>query len=600
MTSGSPSTRSRLVFLIVAGAMLTLVGAVVAPMLASGNGTDAHPESVPFEDLALSDSINAPSPWSDEERDHGPLAALGIATRTVPVGVTDQSQRLETFGVSAVDGHETWVELPGIDTENSGLIGQFALSPDGRWVGWSRHPEGRGSRGNTRSVGWAVMDTTTGKIRELADPDVPRVRDAMADLAFSGDSRYLLTSYETPSSPARRGHQFVAWDVQDGSSVVIEEPGNYWLPIVGSAPTGVVWARGRTVYRHEVDTGRESKLTLPHRVVAASWAPNDTAFAYVGAPNGVSKRWRLYAGSTVEQARDRTVALPRGVDPYEILGWVDDQRVVVAQSRNTVSIVDIATGVVEEQKMDGSGEQVSTPVLAADLWQNPLAAAVAPDEVSDPRQPWRWFTGALLAALAAVVLVLWRHRGRRAPPGAVGPSPSLRPSTMAATGLLLVLIDVNIGSFDLVPDPVGWTLAAVALSSLRPVHRGFYVAGLAAWVALVPSAVEWLGIGGGTVTAMTAVALFVVEVATCTAIVAVRRDREWSASTIRWLTIVLGVALGLALIAVSVEASAGIVVFAVGLADLLVTVWFVVMLYGVAKDARSIAGSTAGRSLRAG
>ncbi|WP_460808868.1 hypothetical protein [Nocardioides salsibiostraticola] len=546
----------------------------------------------------MPDSINAPSPWSDEERVDGPLAALGISTRTVPVGVTGQSQRSETFGVSAVDGHETWVELPGIDIENSGLIGQFALSPDGRWVGWSRHAEGRGSRGNTRFVGWAVMDTTSGEIRELADPDVPRVRDAMADLAFSGDSRYLLTSYETPSSPARRGHQFVAWDVQDGSSVVIEEPGKYWLPIVGSAPTGVVWARGRTVYRHEVATGRQSKLTLPHRVVAASWAPDDTAFAYVGAPNGTNKRWRLYAGSTVEQARDRTVALPRGVDPYEILGWVDDQRVVVAQSRNTVSIVDITTGAVDEQKMAGSGEQVSTPVLAADLWQNPLVAAVAPDEVSDPRQPWRWFTGALLAALAAALL--WRRQGRRVLPRAVEPSPSMRPLTMAATGLLMVLVDLNIGSIDLVPDPVGWVLAAVALTSLHPVHRGFYVAGLAAWVAVVPSAVEWLGIGGGTVTVMTTVALFVVEVATCTALMAVRRDREWSASTIRWLTVVLGVALGLALIAASMEPNAGIVVFAVALADLLVTVWFVVLLYGAARGARASEGSTAGRSLRAG
>ena len=32
--------------------------------------------------------------------------------------------------------------------------------------------------------------------------------------------------------------------------------------------------------------------------------------------------------------------------------------------------------------------------------------------------------------------------------------PSLRPLTMAATGLLPVLIDVRIGSIDLVPDPL--------------------------------------------------------------------------------------------------------------------------------------------------
>ncbi len=219
------------------------------------------------------------------------------------------------------------------------------------------------------------MNTTTGQVRRLEDPDFDWVRGTVADLEFSGDSRYLLTSYETPDHPdvsRSHGHQFVAWDVADGSRTVIEEPGHYWLPSLGSAPTGVVWARGGEVFRADPVTGDRNTVTVPQHVVTASWGPGGTSFAYIGRPSvGSRAPWRLYAGRTVAQARGRELDLPSGVEAGELLGWQDSTHVVVGHHRRTVHVVDIVSGDVEEVDMAGSrgsGERAvpgRCPVAAA-------------------------------------------------------------------------------------------------------------------------------------------------------------------------------------------------------------------------------------------
>ena len=591
--------RSRAVAATVA--VVALVLGIVAVALTHRGGDDSRPGDVPAEALALPVAVNAPGTWSDDEGTDGPVAALGLSMRTVPEGVSGQQQRLEPFGVSAVDGVAAWIDLPGIDLESFGLVGRFALSPDGRWIGWSRHREGRRPGGSSPQVGWAVMNTTTGEVRELADPDAPRVRDAMPDLAFSGDSRYLLTSYETPSSPARRGHQFVAWDVEDGGHAVIEEPGRRWLPNVGSAPTGVVWARGRKVYRYDVPTAARSSRALPHKVVAASWGPDDRAFAYIGAPDGFSGPWRLYAGRTVNQARGSALQLSAEVDPGQVLGWVDERHVVIGHFRSTVHVVDVVTGDAVEQPMAGYGELGGLPLLAADLWQRPLAPAVSPDGTTDPRGPWRWISGGLVALLAGGFLVLWRRRGRQGPADSADPFAAtvvhrqdgpgygqvvapLRPLATAATGLILVLVDVRIQGFDVVPDPIGWVMAAWALGSVATVHRGFRVAGIAAWLAVIPSLPDWFTGESYLIAISIAVALLVVEFAACTAVMAVSPARAPSASAIRWLALGLSAALPLAIAGASVEPGVGLIALVIILADLAVAVWFLVMLYGVAKE----------------
>jgi hypothetical protein len=373
-------------------------------------GSGPLPADAPFAELRLPEVVHAPGTWSDDEGPDGPLAALGVAFRSRPEGLTDERQHLEMFGVSAVDGSAAWIDLPGVDVDDRGLVGWFALSPDGRWIGWSRFQAPRPLSGSAVLLGWAVMDTATGKVREFADPTHPRLRGTVSDLAFSGDSRYLLTSYETPDAPQRKGHQFVAWDVEDATPTVLEEPGERWLPNLGSAPTGVVWSRGRTVHLADPATGERSSYSFAQSVVTASWAPDGTAFAYIGQPAGRSGGpWRLYAGRSLAQARDRP--LPLDVEPAQLLGWRDERHVVVGRYRSTVYVVDVVTGDVITHAMSGRGEPLNSPLLAADLWQNPFAAPVEPDATTDPRRPLRWGSGALLAALAGL-LVLRRRRAR--------------------------------------------------------------------------------------------------------------------------------------------------------------------------------------------
>lgn len=391
----------------------TVVGvlALVVGVTAAWRAVRSEPMSAagPSAALHLPKVVNAPGAWSDDEAPTGPLAALGIAMRTRPEGLTGQRQQLEMFGVSAVDGRSSWIDLPGADIENQGFLGWFALSPDGRWIGWARqHAPRRPDALFGPLVGWAVMDTTTGKVRELADPAHPRLRATVNDLAFSGDSRHLLTSYETPRAPQTRGHQFVAWNIHDGTRTVLEEPGRYWLPNVGSAPSGVTWARGGTVYRADPATGRRSSYSLPQSVITASWAPDDRAFAYIGRPLDRNRGpWRLYAGRTLAEARDRAVPLEVG----QVLGWRDSRHLVVAHYGTIVHVVDVVTGDRVRIDMTGQGEIINAPLLAAGLWRNPLRTPAEPEGTTDPRAPYRWGGGVLLVLLAGA-LVLRRRRAQ--------------------------------------------------------------------------------------------------------------------------------------------------------------------------------------------
>lgn len=414
---------------------------VVAALLACAPVL-AAPSAEADEGPRLPEVVNAPGTWSDGVELEGPIAAVGIATRTTPVGLLDDRERLSYFMTSAVDGRSTWLELPGLSLDSWGFVGGVAVSPDGRWLGWVRVTEGAGPPKRTAGImagsgtgtiaGWSVVDTTTGVVRELRVPGHRRVRPTLADLAFSGDSRYLLTSFETPDQPRRgtRGHQFVAWDVADGTPTVLEEPGMYWLPSLGSAEHGVVWSRKGEVFRADPATGERATTTLPHTVLMASWAPGDAAFAYIGRDDRASGRGSgdetLYVGPTPATA-DRAIDLPDTSSIGEFLAWRDADHVVVGDYRSGVYVVDVRDGSFESLDLAGSGDQVNSPVLATGLWSEPLGEAAAPTGATDPRQPWRRAgLVAGLLVLAGAGAALWRRRAslspaRRRPPGELRP-----------------------------------------------------------------------------------------------------------------------------------------------------------------------------------
>ena len=361
----------------------------------------------------LPKAVNAPGTWSDEEGPAGRLAALGIGMRTKTSGLTGKRQSLELFGVSATDGRAVWIDLPRVDMETRELVSWFALSPDGRWIGWARVETTDPNTVDETTVllGWAVMNTTTRKVRNLAAPTRGPLQGTMADVGFSGDSRYFQASYEAADGPPTRGHRFVAWDVTSGTPTVLEKPGHYWLPNPGSAPSGIVWTRGREVYRQDPVSGQRVSYSLRGSVGTASWSPHDTSFAYIGQPSDSDGEHRvLHAGRSPEEARGH--ALPLDVEPDELLGWRDDRHVVVGHFRRYVHVVDIVTGEAVRVDLAGYGTTFNAPLLATDLWQSPLGTPVEPSGRSDPRRPFRWAGGALVALLAAYVLIR-RLRTRR-------------------------------------------------------------------------------------------------------------------------------------------------------------------------------------------
>ncbi len=418
-----PSRASRAAVLLAVSVAVFLI--LTTTSLPGAGSPDPAPAGTTSDRPHLPTRVDAPGAWSHAEGPDGPLAALGIALRTWTDGLIGQRQTLELFGVSAVDGGAAWVELPGVDVEERALVDWYALSPDGRWLAWSRHGEPRRTAARPGAVGpgasgpllgWALMDTTTGEVRELADAAAPRRRVTSAELAFSGDSRYLLVTRDGRD-------RFVAWDVEDGTPTVLEGPGEDWLPNVGSAPDGVVWSRGATVHRVDPATGKRASYMLGRDVLAASWAPDGAGFAYLGRAAGRSDgRVRLYAGSSLAEARDR--ALPLDVQPGQLLGWRDPRHVVVGHYRRDMRVVDVVSGEVVTHDLAGAGKTFNPPLLAADLWRHPLAEPVERVGDMDPRRPYQW-GGGVLAVLLAVAWVRRRHR-----PGTVCPRADCCPQVL--------------------------------------------------------------------------------------------------------------------------------------------------------------------------
>lgn len=63
----------------------------------------------------------------------------------------------------------------------------------------------------------------------------------------------------------------------------------------------------------------------------------------------------------------------------------------------------------------------------------------------------------------------------------------MRPLKTAAIGILLVAIDINLGAFDLLFDPLGYLLVLLGAHRLADRHEGFRWARIAAAVGLVAS-----------------------------------------------------------------------------------------------------------------
>ncbi|HET7735921.1 MAG TPA: hypothetical protein VFK52_08115 [Nocardioidaceae bacterium] len=163
------------------------------------------------------------------------------------------------------------------------------------------------------------------------------------------------------------------------------------------------------------------------------------------------------------------------------------------------------------------------------------------------------------------------------------PTAPLKPLATVAWAQLLVFFDFRIDGLDLIPDPLGWVVSAVALGTLATLHVGFQVAGVACWVAALPSVVDMIDGGQPLVTTIVTIATLVFVFATCTAIMPVVPERAASANALRWTDLALTFALiPLVFAARTAGDFAALAVIGV-IAALAVFVWFLVLLFQTAK-----------------
>ena len=401
--------RRRAAALAAGAAVVALIGGVgVSVGLGSDIDRSVPPADVPFGELHLPRTVYPPSEWANgtaETGPPGPLAAVSIAARSEPEGWTGVRRGTAVFGVSAVDGTTVFLDLPGAPANFMGS-GTLTLSPDGTKVGYDQY------RGR-QLVGWSVYDAVTGEVTRLRDPrqEVLRGRD-LFEIAFSGDSRYLQTDYSPTGSDGSRDDTFVVWDVETGAPIEAEGAGHYWLPNLGSAPSGIVWSRKNETFTFDPATGVTTTAETPYDVIEWSVAPDGRSSAAVAFGEATRDPWRLFAGAQ---------QLDPDISPDDLLGWRDAHVVVVGSlPDHRISYLDVRTGEqVASDRMGVEGDDndpLMWPVYAADLWANDLVDGVRPPSVGDPRVgPWEvagWATAAAgLAALGA-----WLVRRRRVRP----------------------------------------------------------------------------------------------------------------------------------------------------------------------------------------
>ncbi|HWJ11164.1 MAG TPA: hypothetical protein VNS46_17425 [Nocardioides sp.] len=389
----------------VAAAVVVL--ATLATVLRPTSAPDPEPVQVPFGELHLPRAVYPPDPWADgtdESGAPGPLAVVSTATRREAVGLRGTRQFRSAFGVSAVDGAAVFLDLEG---GRNGLLSgtSLTLSPDGTKVGYVRSDD------DGKAVGFGVYDTVSGKTVLLDDPAAPLITVWSDSLEFSGDSRYLETSYAPEGSGGRRDHALVVWDVATGRPTVAEPAGRYWLPVMGRSPSGIVWARGSQILRFDPRTGDTTSVPTTFEAFQTSYGPGAQAFAAIAPGANAQEDWRLLVGSSPAEAREVSL----GIHPDLLLGWRDADHVVVGQVPDRRAVeVDLATGRSTAVPLETTEREDDLVTYAADLWANPLVDGVRPPDARDPRTPW-WIGGGLglAALLAGGVLALLRRRRAR-------------------------------------------------------------------------------------------------------------------------------------------------------------------------------------------
>lgn len=178
----------------------------------------------------------------------------------------------------------------------------------------------------------------------------------------------------------------------------------------------------------------------------------------------------------------------------------------------------------------------------------------------------------------------------------------MKPLLTVVIGLLLTVGDLRIGDGelapDLLPDPVGWVVVAVALGRLAHLHRAFRLGAVAAWVGAALSVPLWPGLAGlGEVEPLLELATGIIDLAVVasvlTGVMAVVPTRGDSARSLRTAYVAVAVVFALLALGAQVSVALAVVALMAGLVNLLVLVLVLIFLASVSSEVPAPTGTTA-------
>ncbi len=409
----------------------SLLIAAVTVLLVAGIGAVTWQRSVPppipvpaDAPAGLPSRIHEPSPWLPGTAEEGPLGQLIAVLPAERGGWTGASTGV--VGISAMTGEYRFLDLPDQSDDT-----EVALAPDGRHLAYwltGATTDTPNTNGDYQRVttGVAIYDTVTGEVDRHGIETAHGV-DPSALAWVDGDSLLLdhLQSVggEDDSDMDQSSYQdddALWWDVGD-------EPRTF--PGFDRRPGQFLGAstNGRLAYLTDEEdfTVLDGDGGMRRWSVGASMDgqggiaidPSGRRVAGISTwggrtPNRVATSVLPSGGESTAYAR-----LPRSDQSFRVIGWSDDQHVMVERRVGKVRDC-LCMGVYEMDVATGASEVVvdlpegyfHSGHWSTDLLGSPVVDRPAPPTPLDPRVATAWLVTTVIGA--GVALVLWRRRVR--------------------------------------------------------------------------------------------------------------------------------------------------------------------------------------------
>ena len=232
---------------------------------------------------AIPNELYVPSPWVQSTSDAGPIGPLALVGeaphRTSWTHVDDFS----LFGVSATTGAYRFIDLPGV-IDQGGASQEYALSPDGREIGYwlGGHPGGQ--PGVTRAVGFAAYNTVTGRVTSHLVPTTHGLSGSW--LVWSADSSRLVVDYgqyQDGGGQYSRYYHVLSWSPKTGNILrLVGLAGDVGAgPSAGPAGLSSFHSGGPVLTIVDPDVGRRTTLRVSIKgAFGAAISPDATMLAY--------------------------------------------------------------------------------------------------------------------------------------------------------------------------------------------------------------------------------------------------------------------------------------------------------------------------------